>query len=266
MLDAGDLGHDQAGADLHLRVGADARGEVGRVVEALTLAARRGDQLLLRHARLLLDERGRHRDRVGPAELGDELLGEVVARLLLQVLFDLLLQRHAQRREIVGAAVLGELGVDLGEDALFHIFQGDVKDALLAAELLVHVAIREHDLDVFVGAGGHAFEGLVDLLEDLAGADLGLDFLGLVARRRRGVDLEGEGHRRGVALLRGALGIRRLQGRVLAAELHDLGVDGLFGGEDGRPRDGEALPVHDVDFGADLEAGLVGERLGGLEL
>ncbi len=205
-------------------------------------------------------------DRVGLAELGDELLGEVVARLLLEVLLDLLLERGAQGGEVFGAAVLGELGVDLGEDALFHVLQRDVEDALLAAERLVHVALGEDDLDVLGAAGAHAFEASsISLKTSPAPISVSIS-LGLVARGGLGVDLEGERHRRGVALLGGALGLGGLQRRVLAAEARDLGVDRLLGGEDGGAGHGEALPVDGLDLGADLEASLVGERLFGLEL
>lgn len=210
---------------------------------------------------LLLQQLLRHRDLHQAEQLVQHLLlgllRLVVALHLLQPLAAV--RPHLlQRVELAGH--LGEFVVQLRQLAL-----GDLRDVDLDLGLLVgRGAALQLGGEGRGAAGLQARDGLVDAVEQLAGADGVRHAAGDAVVQHLAVDARLQVDGDDVALGRGPL--HRRGGGEALAELLDRLVDVLVGHLDGVDLDADAGVVGDLELGADVDLGGEGQRLVVLQL
>ena len=239
------------------------------VRDALPGAARVLDELHLHHAALLLDERRRDVERVLLVELLDDLLGERGLGAVLEHLLERVCTSARSSTSVWKLPdVLRELVVERGKDALLDVLDGDVEASpVLPASssrgcASGNLASTSNLSSIFLPS-----ERRVELREDLPGPELELHALAAAVLHSLPVDREREVDGDHVALLGGARGLRRLEARVLLAEQLELLVDHRLGRDLGGGRTSSKPSYVDLgDLGLHLEARLVRERLGRLEL
>ena len=198
---------------------------------------------------LVLDELGRN----GDLDLGEQRLQQLVARRGAlhehRLLGDALGEAFAELRDRVELARhLSEVVVGVGQLALLDGGHRHRDLGLLAGM----VAADELRAERGVLTGGERVHGLVDALEQLAGADLVRDALGAVDLGA--VDRGDEVQLDEVALRGGTVdGHQRAE---TAAQTVQLGVDRRVIGLDGVDLDGHVLEGRQVELGADVHLDL----------
>ena len=237
-----------AGVGVELLAGGALRLE--HAVQHGLVAAELAEQLLQLAVDLLLDDALRQR-HLGLLEgRGEDLVADLLGLLALLGVLDLLGQVLAQLVDGVElGGHLGELVVGVGQLADLDGLDGDGDLGVLA----LVVAGDQLGAELLGLALGQAGDGLVQAVDQVAGADLVGQALGGGLLQLLAIDGGRQVDGDEVAVLDGALDAG--EGAEAGEEVVELGLHGLVVGLEGVDLDGDVGEVRQLDLGADVDLG-----------